>query len=154
MEKEAVAVCLRGPGAMLESHGQGHLTPPTGPRRRVVAWHLACKKPKQVAKLALSEGSKQPQGDLWKQLLGCPALGLPCRKKPVWAPGPGYRWMPRVFCTQELSTVQIGLGSRALSCRANMTEEPCGGWLDVPWECGSPPWVQGPRGQCHSKMTS
>ena len=57
-------------------------------------------------------------GGLCKQLLGCPALGLPCRKKTVWAPGPGSRWAPRVFCPQELSTVQIGLGSRALSCRA------------------------------------
>ena len=93
-------------------------------------------------------------GGLCKQLLGCPALGLTCRKKPVWAPDPGSRWAPRVFCMQELSTVQIGLGSRALSCRANMTEESCGGWLDVPWKCGSPPWVQGPRGQCHCKMTS
>ena len=57
-------------------------------------------------------------GGLCKQLLGCPALGLLCRKKPVWSPGPGSRWAPKVFCLQEPSTVQIGLGSRALSCRA------------------------------------
>ena len=35
MEKKAVGVCLRGPGAMLGSHGRGHLAPPMGPRRRV-----------------------------------------------------------------------------------------------------------------------
>ena len=93
-------------------------------------------------------------GGLCKQLLGCPALGLPCRKRPVWAPGPGSRWVPKVFCPQELSTVQTGLGLRALSCRANMTEHPCGGWLGVPCECGSPPWARGLRGQCHCKVTS
>ena len=53
-------MCLRGPGAMLGSHGRGHLAPPMGPRRRVAARHLACEKLKQVAKLALAEGSKQP----------------------------------------------------------------------------------------------
>ena len=58
-------------------------------------------------------------GGLCKQLLDRPALGLPCRKKPVCTPGSGSRWAPRVFCPQELSTVQTGLGSRALSCRAH-----------------------------------
>ena len=86
-------------------------------------------------------------GGLCKQLLGRPALGLPRRKKPVWAPGPGSRWAPRVFCPQEPSTVQTGLGSRTLSCRANVTEQPCGGCLDVPWECRRLPWARGPRGQ-------
>ena len=113
------------------------------------------RKTEEVAKLALAEGSKQPwEAFLCKQLLGCPALGLPCQKKPVCAPGPGSRWAPRVFCPQELSIVQIGLRSRGLSCKANVTEQPCRGWLDIPWECGSPPWVQGPRGQCHCKMSS
>ena len=86
---------------------------------------------------------------------GPPCIRAPlAKKKPVWGPGPGSRWAPRVFCPQELSTVQISLGSRALSCRANVTKQPCGGWLDIPWECGSPPWARGPRGQCHCKMTS
>ena len=91
-------------------------------------------------------------GCLCKQLLGCPTLGLPGRKMPFWPLGPGSRWAPRVFSPQDPSTVQTDLGSRALSCRANVTEQPCGGCLDVPWECGSPPWAQGLRGHCHCKM--
>ena len=128
-----------GPGAMLGSHGQEHLAPPMGSWRRVAGQHLACEKLKQVAKLSSGRRKQTAMGGLCKQLLGCPVLGLLRGKKPVWDPGPGSRWAPRLFCPQEPSTVQTGLSSRARSCRANVMEQPRGGCLDVPWECGSPP---------------
>ena len=93
-------------------------------------------------------------GGLCKQLLGRPPLGLPRRKMPVVPLGPVSRWAPRAFCPQEPSTVQTCLGLQARSCRANVVEKPCGSCLDVPWECGSPPWPQGHKGHCHCKVTS
>ena len=39
-------------------------------------------------------------GGLYKQLLGCPTLGLPNEKCLLGSLGPGSRWAPRVFCLQ------------------------------------------------------
>ena len=110
------------------------------------------RKTEEVAKLALAEGSKQPwEAFLCKQLLGCPALGLPCQKKPVCAPGPGSRWAPRVFCPQELSIVQIGLGSRGLSCKANVTEQRVEvGWT-FPGSVGALPGCRAPGANATAK---
>ena len=48
---------------------------------------------------------------LCKQLLGHPALGLPGRKMQFGTSRPGLQVGARVFCLQEPSMVQTGLGS-------------------------------------------
>ena len=68
--------------------------------------------------------------------------------------GPVSTWTHRVFSPQDSRTSQTDLGSLALSCRGNVTEQMFGVCFDIPWECGSPPWEQGLRGHCHWKMTS
>ena len=52
---------------------------------------------------------------------------------------------------QDLNLVQTQLGSQVLSCRENVTEQPCGGCLYIPWQGESPPWARGHRGHCHCK---
>ena len=53
------------------------------------------------------------------------------------------RWMQSVFSQEDLKTLQTDLGSLALSCRGNVMEQPYGGCLDFPWECGRILWAQG-----------
>ena len=152
MGKEAAGVHLMGPGAMLGSPGSRAPGTSHGPPARSGGPAPGLPNAKAGSKASSGRRKQIATGCLCKQLLGCPTLGLPGRKMPFWPLGPGSRWAPRVFSPQDPSTVQTDLGSRALSCRANVTEQPCGGCLDVPWECGSPPWAQGLRGHCHCKM--
>ena len=79
---------------------------------------------------------------IFKQLLRDPTLGPPGRKMRILSPRLLSKCYPRVFSPQDLSMLQTDLGSLGLSYRGNVMERLCGSCFDIPWECGSSPWVQ------------
>ena len=87
-------------------------------------------------------------------MLGYPALGLPRQKMPIGAPRPGLQVGAQGILPAVAEHGADRPRLQAVSCRANVTKPPCGGCLDVPWECGSPPQARCPRGQCHCQLTS